>query len=127
MRLSLPIVVTTSLLLSACHTTPAPGTIVELPKATDSNQVSFDLSSGTYKCEFGMEVGVTRKVGSGDELQLHWTGKHYVLQRDHSSSGLPRYKDDQSGLVWIDLPWKSVLLDGRTQKPIASECSHSAV
>ncbi|MFN3988551.1 MAG: hypothetical protein ACK4KV_24005 [Rhodocyclaceae bacterium] len=115
-------------LLSACANR-APqhadaGTIVELP--SDAEKVDFGLASGTYKCEFGMEVDVTRIDGGAERLFILWTGNQYLLERDPSASGLPRFEDRNSGLVWIDLPWKSVLLDGRTQKPLASECSHAA-
>ena len=57
-----------------------------------------------------------------NRIQLSWNGGQYQLERDPSYSGLPRFEDVASGLVWIDLPWKGLLLDGRTQKPLANEC-----
>lgn len=59
-------------------------------------------------------------------MQIKWQGRDYALVRDSSASGLPRYEEAKGGLVWIDLPWKGVLLDGRTHKPLASECSPAA-
>lgn len=84
--------------------------------------MNFALSSGTYRCEDGVRVDVLRDVGSVEQVQLAWKGERYRLLRNLSHSGLPRYEDAGSGLVWIDLPWKSVLLDGRSGKPLASEC-----
>jgi hypothetical protein len=55
-------------------------------------------------------------------IQLGWDGRTYQLERDPSHSGLPRFADASKALVWIDLPWKGLLLDGKTQKPIANEC-----
>jgi hypothetical protein len=117
--------------LCACSTPPlasAPETpvaavasIVERPKTGDG-QLQFDLASGTYNCELGLKVDVERNRQQSDRINIGWTGARYQLHRDHSFSGLPRYEDQINGLVWIDLPWKSVLLDGRTHKPLANDC-----
>lgn len=91
--------------------------------AKPHGQLEFELQSGSYQCEFGLKVDVVRQGQPAGNLQIAWQGKQYQLARDTSFSGLPRYEDSSNGLVWIDLPWKSVLLDGRTKKPLANECT----
>jgi hypothetical protein len=114
-------------LLGAC-TTPAPVVsdvapgVVDVPPAVDDRQLAFTLASGTYHCDLGARVDVQRDPGNPHRIRIGWTGRHYLLERNRSHSGLPRYEDATSGLVWIDLPWKSVLLDGQRGKPLASEC-----
>jgi len=117
-------------LLSACASTPpeppeatfaAVESIVELPSHRNG-QLIFDLASGLYNCEMGLSVNIHRGTVDGDPIHVGWNGGEYQLNRDTSFSGLPRFEDATSGLVWIDLPWKGVLLDGKTQKPLANEC-----
>lgn len=110
-----------SLLLGACANRPAEQAAPLIERPSDGS-LHFDLGSGLYRCEMGMEVEVTRIEGRNEHVFIRWTGQEYMLQRDPSASGLPRFEDHANGLVWIDLPWKSVLLDGRTHKPLASEC-----
>lgn len=94
------------------------------PPAQPQNhiQLSFELGSGNYLCAFGQRIDVRRDAQSANLLDIGWKGQRYRLERDLSFSGLPRYEDARSGLVWIDLPWKAVLLDGNTQKPLANDC-----
>lgn len=126
-RLSILAVVVSCLALSACLGSLRPSSFAQSvqPDLTHHNQqLDFALASGNYHCEHGVRVQVHREpITEGhNRIRLGWNGRHYQLQRDASHSGLPRFEDAVSGLVWIDLPWKSVLLDGRTHKPIASEC-----
>lgn len=112
-----------ALLLAACAT-PAPQStpgVVDVP-GDPSPQLSFKLASGTYRCEHGAQVEVQRDDRNPSLMQVGWKGVRYPLRRNPSSSGLPRYEDPASGLVWIDLPWKSVLLDGKSGTPLVSEC-----
>lgn len=95
--------------------------IVELP-AHVNGQLNFDLASGLYTCDMGLSVTVSRQAADGRQIDIGWNGGQYRLDRDESFSGLPRFEDVSSGLVWIDLPWKGVLLDGKTHKPLANEC-----
>lgn len=90
--------------------------------AQQRQQLEFELKSGSYLCEFGLRVDVMRDAQAAGNVQIAWNGRRYSLARDTSHSGLPRYEDRRNGLVWIDLPWKGVLLDARTQKPLANDC-----
>ena len=114
-------------LLAACSTqtpqlaaTPSAG-VVNVPGIA-TPQLDFKLASGTYRCEYGAQVEVRRDAREPNLIQVGWQGANYPMHRNASSSGLPRYEDSASGLVWIDLPWKSVLLDSRSGKPLVSEC-----
>lgn len=95
--------------------------IVEAPRG--HGQLNYALASGEYKCEHGARLAMHRHATNRELINIQWSGRSYELQRDPSSSGLPRYEDQSNGLVWIELPWKGVLLDGKTNKPLANECA----
>ncbi|WP_345793529.1 hypothetical protein AAG895_00070 [Thauera sp. JM12B12] len=120
-RLALPALA--ALLLSACALQPP---VVDTAAGIGERgaQFEFALPSGDYRCERGERLRLQREVANAvnHRIQLAWKGGQYQLERDPSYSGLPRFEDTASGLVWIDLPWKGLLLDGRTHKPLANEC-----
>ena len=113
-------------MLTACATTDGQPATSAPRKESSSNkqpqQLKFKLASGTYRCELGKKVEIQRDARNPDSIKVSWQGNRHTLQRYDSTSGLPRYEDRQNGLVWIDLPWKSVLLDSKTGSPIANEC-----
>ncbi|MCX7946797.1 MAG: hypothetical protein N2557_07530 [Hydrogenophilus sp.] len=89
-------------------------------------QLTFDLPSGVYRCAYGEPlVGVERNGAEGSSIRLHYRGGMVEMTRETSSSGLPRFASTPPGLVWIDLPWKSVLLNSRTEQPLAADCTHA--
>jgi hypothetical protein len=105
--------------LVACSS-PAPA---NAPRG--SGQLQLKLSSGLYRCDEGIEITIERSTGSPRQIALDWKGQRYALDRNNSASGLPRYEHRASGLVWIDLPWKGMLLDSGSGRPLASECRTS--
>ena len=115
-----------ALLISACSLQPP---VVEQDDGISSQhgQFHFVLPSGEYHCDQGLQLGMQREMQGkvNHRLQLDWKGRRYQLERDFSESGLPRFEDAASGLVWIDLPWKGLLLDGRTHAPLANDCKAS--
>ena len=117
-----------STLLAACATTaPQPSTTSTTTAAAAGRdgarqQLSLKLASGVYRCDENLRVEVQRDPRQANQITLNWQGRRHTLQRYDSESGLPRYEDRQNGLVWIDLPWKSVLMDSDNGRPLANEC-----
>ena len=118
-----------ALVLAACSTPQSAPTVAQAAPAADgyvqrNGQFEFGLASGDYRCELGVKLQISREVREqvNERIRLAWNGRDYALDRDPSHSGLPRFEDAAKSLVWIDLPWKGLLLDGRTHKPIANEC-----
>lgn len=110
------------LLLAACAGQPPASPV------SRGGQLEMNLASGAYNCELGVHLRVEREVRErvNQRIVLVWNGASYRLERNFSYSGLPRFEDAGSGLVWIDLPWKGMLLDGRSNKPLANECRAAA-
>ena len=111
-----------------------PPSVVAVPQpgiTSEGGQLQIPLGSGVYFCELGRSVLVRRNEKNTRMIELDWqgvlfrSGKRRTLLRYDSSSGLPRYEDRQNGLLWIDLPWKSVLMNARTGQPLANECKLS--
>ncbi|MDX9887055.1 hypothetical protein [Thauera sp.] len=125
MRTALPALTAAAMALglSACALQP-PTVATGGGISEQAGQFEFALPSGDYRCERGERLQLQREMANAvnHRIQLAWNGGQYQLERDPSYSGLPRFEDAASGLVWIDLPWKGLLLDGRTQKPLANEC-----
>ena len=122
-HLALPMTVALSLALAACGTQPVapPAPRSQQP---GNQQLELSLASGVYACENGVRMQLDREIRDQRNTRIHigWNGNSYWLERDPSYSGLPRFKDASSGLVWVDLPWKGLLLDESTGTPLANEC-----
>lgn len=113
-------------MLAACATmdelSATAATRYQEAKSHPQRQLKFQLASGVYRCELDQRLEIQRDERNADVIRLNWQGNRHTLQRYDSNSGLPRYEDRQNGLLWIDLPWKSVLMDVKNGRPLANEC-----
>ncbi|MBO4329934.1 MAG: hypothetical protein IK051_09210 [Rhodocyclaceae bacterium] len=94
------------------------------PQAEAAPAPQYPTESAVYACENVSAVRVTRTEDSAQpHLKITWLGREYTMLREEGQgSGLPRFSDRANGLTWVDLPWKGVLLNSRTEKPILSDC-----
>ncbi|MQR01559.1 MliC family protein [Glaciimonas soli] len=114
-------VMTATLLLSACgssvpltETRPALAAVIPgIP--------SPSLHAGKYSCESGSRVEIQQDDRGA--VQLIWLGRAYVMTPVVTSTGAVRLENAQSGLVWIQIPAKSMLLNTKQSSQLANGCN----
>lgn len=74
------------------------------------------------QCELGQQVTVGGDVDLDRSIELHWKGKQYRMKRVRTSTGAQRFENRDSGLVWISIPDKGMLLDSVNGEPLVNEC-----
>ena len=128
--------VAASTVLAACATTQPPVSQQPAPKAATATKAApakkvvrrakprrlFTMKKGTYRCELNRKVRVT-KVSTDQSLAvLRWGKRNYTMRVVNARSGALRYEHKKSGLTWITVVGKSMLLDTKRGKQLANEC-----
>ncbi len=78
-------------------------------------------------CERNQRISVGGDVQLDSAIDLVWRGKPYRMKRVGTSTGAHRFEDPVSGLIWISIPSKAMLLDGRHGSPVVNECKVAMV
>ncbi len=77
---------------------------------------------GAYRCELGRSVHVRTVSADQRTAVLRWGGDEHTLRAVEARSGALRYEDPASGLAWIVLRDRSMLLDMRAGQRLANAC-----
>ena len=77
-------------------------------------------------CEAGQSMSVNGDHRFDNVIEVLFRGRAYTMERVRTSTGAHRFEDMQSGLVWIGIPTKAMLLDSRRGAPVANDCKVAA-
>ncbi|MBW6495227.1 MAG: MliC family protein [Burkholderiaceae bacterium] len=91
-------------------------------EASVATPVLIAFEAGEYKCELGRSVNVREITPDRRSVSLNWGRKDYTMLAVVTQSGALRFEDNASGLVWIVIPAKAMLLDTSKGKQLANEC-----
>jgi len=86
------------------------------------NPHGFQFPAGIYRCELNRSVHVRQVSADLQSAVLHWDKKEYTLRAVNARTGALRYEDPKSGLVWLVIVGKSMLLDTKQGRQLANEC-----
>lgn len=102
--------------------TSAPGAAVAAQPVAEINPAGLPFRAGTYRCELNRQVHVRDVAPDLGFAVLNWDRKDYTLRAVGTRSGALRYEDSASGLVWLVIVGKAMLLDTRRGQQLANEC-----
>ncbi len=96
--------------------------IVLLSLITTGGAMALEMT-----CEAGKRMAVFGDHNTDNMIELHRDGDAYQMQRVPTTTGAHRFEHFSSGLVWISIPAKAMLLDRKLGAPVANECRIGAM
>ncbi len=83
---------------------------------------SLKLSTGVFHCDLNRRVEVRQVADDRRSAIVYWERRNYTMQLVATQTGALRMEDKASGLTWITIPGKSMLLDTKHGKQLANDC-----
>jgi|JRYF01.1.fsa_nt_gb hypothetical protein len=80
---------------------------------------------GTAECEFKQSVHLRALEGRPGHFELQHRKARYTLVPEPTSTGAIRLEDRQAGIVWLQIPAKSMLLNARLGRREVDGCLHA--
>jgi hypothetical protein len=104
--------------LIPAETAAAPTPVTALPPP----KIDHRKHAGDYHCDHGRSIRIEAVADQTDVILLTWQGTQHRFVRVHSNSGAERFEELSTGLVWILIPDKAMLLSTNQGRALANEC-----
>jgi membrane-bound inhibitor of C-type lysozyme len=81
-----------------------------------------DSVAVNYSCELNNKVVIYTSDKDDSHVSLRWQNHLHRLDRVGTTTGAQRFEDSKTGLIWIGIPAKGILLDSKHNHQLANEC-----
>jgi hypothetical protein len=81
-----------------------------------------DTTMAEYSCELNNKVTIYRNLMDDSYIALRWKNHLRRMDKVGTTTGAQRYENAKTGLVWIGIPSKGILLDSKQSRQLANEC-----
>ena len=81
--------------------------------------------TGDAACEFNQTVSVLPLAGQPGHFRLTYKSVAYTVIPEETSSGAIRLEDKKAGIVWLQIPSKSMLMNARAGQRMVDGCMHA--
>ena len=83
---------------------------------------SIVLKPATFHCELNQNVMIEKVSADNKTAVLKFGKKAYNMKAVDTSTGALRFEDKASGMVWLMVANKSMLLNEKQHQRLADEC-----
>lgn len=88
-------------------------------------EVAARVLTGTADCEFNQHISVTAIDGQPGHFLVGHKGLRYRMTPRETSTGAVRLEDKAAGVVWLQIPAKSMLMNARIGQRLVDSCQHA--
>jgi hypothetical protein len=85
-------------------------------------EIAPHVLTGRADCEFGQHVDVTPVEGRPGLFKVSHGKSKYLMVPQETSTGAVRLEDRKAGVMWLQIPAKSMLMDSRAGRRVVDLC-----
>lgn len=86
--------------------------------------VADRVLTGDAACEFGQQVSVQPVAGHPGHFKVQHKKAVYTMVPEDTTTGAVRLEDKKAGMVWLQIPSKSMLMNARAGQRVVDGCMH---
>ncbi len=80
---------------------------------------------GTADCEFNQQVHLTPLAGKPGHFTLQFGKNSWTVVPEETTTGAVRLEDKTNGIVWLQIPAKSMLMNAKLGRRLVDACLHA--
>lgn len=84
------------------------------------------VHQGHAQCEFNQSVEITPHPDKPGRFRLQFGKLVYNMAPEPTSTGAVRLEDKRAGIVWLQIPTKSMLMNAKAGQRMVDACQHPA-
>jgi hypothetical protein len=88
-------------------------------------RIADRVLTGDAACEFNQTVSVLPLEGQPGHFRLTHKNVSYTVIPEETTSGAIRLEDKKAGIVWLQIPSKSMLMNARAGQRMVDGCMHA--
>ncbi len=95
--------------------------------AITANQldIAARVLTGKADCEFGQHVNVDAVAANPGHFKVSFKNAHYLMTPEETSTGAVRLEDKKAGMVWLQIPTKSMLMNHKVGQRMVDGCTQT--
>jgi hypothetical protein len=86
--------------------------------------VADRVLTGEASCDLEQTVDLQPLAGKPGHFRLRYKKSSYTMIPEETTSGAVRLEDKKAGIVWLQIPAKSMLMDARAGQRMVDGCTH---
>lgn len=87
-------------------------------------QIADRVHTGDAACEFDQVVSLVRIEGQPGHFKLTFKKASYTVVPEETTTGALRLEDKKAGIVWLQIPSKSMLMNSKLGQRMVDNCLH---
>lgn len=87
--------------------------------------VAMRVLTGSADCEFNERVTVAPMDGQPGHFLVGHKGLRYTMVPEETATGAVRLVDRRAGVVWLQIPVKSMLMNSKQGRRMIDACTHA--
>ena len=99
----------------------------ETVETINANQleIAHRVRTGQAQCEFNQHVDVDPVDGHPGHFRVGYKNLHYMMVPQETTTGAVRLEDKKAGIVWLQIPAKSMMMNSKLGQRMVDGCTHA--